>query len=72
MILSTPLTAWLAFALCALFITVAGGRGNDSGVAIVGLLFRPCERLLQIMGWTILMIFSLYPLNNLLPYLHGE
>ena len=43
-----------------------------NGVAIIGLLFRPRERLLHIMGWTSLMIFSLYLLNTLLLYLHGE
>ena len=43
-----------------------------TGVAIIGLLFRPRERLLHIMGWASLMIFSLYLLNSLLLYLHGE
>lgn len=43
-----------------------------NGVAIIGLLFRPRERLLHIMGWASLMIFSLYLLNSLLLYLHGE
>jgi cation:H+ antiporter len=43
-----------------------------TGVAIIGLIYRPRERLLRIMGWASLMIFSIYLLNSWLIYLRGE
>lgn len=43
-----------------------------TGVVIIGLIFRPHERLLRIMSWASLMIFSIYLLNSLLLYLRGE
>lgn len=43
-----------------------------TGVAIIGLLFRPREQLLRVMSWASLMIFSIYILNSWLLYLRGE
>ena len=43
-----------------------------TGVAIIGLIFRPREQLLRITGWASLMIFSIYLVNSWLLYLRGE
>ncbi len=43
-----------------------------TGVAIIGLIYRPREQLLRIMSWASLMIFSIYLLNSWLLYLRGE
>ncbi len=41
-----------------------------TGVAIIGLLYRPREHLLRFTSWVSLMIFSIYLLNSWLLYLH--
>jgi cation:H+ antiporter len=43
-----------------------------TGVAIVGLLYRPKRRLFRTVGWASLFLFSLYLLNSYLLFLHGE
>ena len=43
-----------------------------TGVAIIGLIYRPREQLLRVMSWASLMIFSIYLLNSWLLYLRGE
>jgi cation:H+ antiporter len=43
-----------------------------TGVAIVGLLYRPRRRLFRTVGWAGLLLFSLYLLNTYVLYLYGE
>ncbi len=43
-----------------------------TGVAIVGLLYRPRQRVLRTVGWASLMLLSLYLLNVLVLYLYAE
>lgn len=42
-----------------------------TGVAIVGLLYRPKTRLFGIVGWASLFLLSIYLLNSIILYLHG-
>jgi cation:H+ antiporter len=42
-----------------------------SGVAVVGLFYRPRERLFRTVGWTSLLLLSLYLLNAFFLYLYG-
>ena len=42
-----------------------------SGVAVVGLFYRPRERLFRTVGWTSLLLLSLYLLNTVFLYLYG-
>lgn len=43
-----------------------------TGVAIVGLLYRPATKVLKTVGWVSLFLFSVYLLNSYVLYLHGE
>jgi cation:H+ antiporter len=43
-----------------------------SGVAIVGLLYRPATRLFRLVRWTSLFLLTLYLLNSFVLFLHGE
>lgn len=43
-----------------------------SGVAIVGLLYRPTARIFKTVGWISLLLFSIYLLNTYVLYLYGE
>jgi cation:H+ antiporter len=43
-----------------------------TGIAIVGLLYRPKTRLFQIVGWASFWLFSFYLLNAYLLYLYAE
>jgi len=43
-----------------------------TGVVVVGLIFRPRERLLRFVSWAGLLLFSIYLLNTWLLYLHAE
>jgi cation:H+ antiporter len=43
-----------------------------SGVAIVGLRYRPGGRVLRTVGWTSLALFALYLLNSYFHFLHGD
>jgi cation:H+ antiporter len=43
-----------------------------TGVAIVGLLYRPKTRLFRAVGWANLFLFVVYLLNAYVLYLHGE
>ncbi len=43
-----------------------------SGVAIVGLVYRPKTRLFRSIGWTSLFLLSIYLLNSYVLYLYGE
>jgi cation:H+ antiporter len=43
-----------------------------SGVAIIGLLYRPATRMLRTVGWTSIALFALYLLNSYLLFLHGD
>ena len=43
-----------------------------SGVAVVGLFYRPRERLFRTVGWTSLLLLSLYLLNAFFFYLYGS
>lgn len=42
-----------------------------SGVAVVGLFYRPRERLFRTVGWTSLLLLSFYLLNTVFLYLYG-
>jgi len=42
-----------------------------SGVAVVGLFYRPRTRLFRTVGWTSLLLLSLYLLNTFFLYLYG-
>jgi cation:H+ antiporter len=43
-----------------------------TGIAIVGLLYRPKTRLFRTVGWTSLFMFSIYILNLSVLYLQSE
>jgi len=43
-----------------------------TGVTIIGLLYRPRARVLRLVGWTSLLLLSLYLLNTFVLYLHGS
>lgn len=43
-----------------------------SGVAIVGLLYRPTARIFKTVSWISLLLFSMYLLNTYVLYLYGE
>lgn len=43
-----------------------------TGIAIIGLLYRPATRLLQSVGWVSLFLFSVYLLNSYVLYLYAE
>lgn len=43
-----------------------------TGVAIVGLLYRPKTRVFKTVGWASLFLFSLYLLNTYVIYLYAE
>ena len=43
-----------------------------TGVAVIGLIYRPRERLLRFASWASLLLFSIYLVNTLILYLHGE
>jgi cation:H+ antiporter len=43
-----------------------------TGIAIVGLLYRPKTRLFQVLGWASFWLLSLYVLNAYLLYLYAE
>ena len=43
-----------------------------TGLAIVGLFFRPRKRLLRLAGWVSLALFTVYLLNSYMLFLHGE
>lgn len=42
-----------------------------TGVAIVGLLYRPTTRVLRMFGWVSIFLFSVYLINAYMLYLHG-
>jgi len=43
-----------------------------TGVVVVGLIYRPRERLLRFISWASLMLVSIYLVNTLILYLGGE
>jgi cation:H+ antiporter len=43
-----------------------------TGVAVIGLIYRPRERLLRFVSWASLLLFSIYLVNTLILYLRGE
>jgi cation:H+ antiporter len=43
-----------------------------TGIAIVGLLYRPQMRVLKAVGWVSLGLFVMYLLNSYVLYIHGE
>ncbi len=43
-----------------------------TGVAIVGLVYRPTKKRLKIIGWASLLIFSIYLVNSYIFYLYSE
>jgi cation:H+ antiporter len=43
-----------------------------TGVAAIGLVYRPTGRVFKRVGWTSIFIFSLYLMNTYVLYLHGE
>ncbi len=43
-----------------------------TGVAIVGLLYRPTTRIIKTVGWASLLLFLIYLLNIYVLYLYGE
>lgn len=43
-----------------------------TGIAIVGLLYRPPGRLFKGVGWVSLFLFSVYLLNSYVMFIHGE
>ena len=42
-----------------------------SGVAVVGLFYRPPTRVFRTVGWTSLLLLSIYLLNTFFLYLYG-
>ncbi len=43
-----------------------------TGIAIVGLLYRPKTRVLKTVGWASIYLFTIYILNNYLLFLYGK
>jgi cation:H+ antiporter len=43
-----------------------------TGVAIVGLLYRPRSRVLKTVGWASIFLFTVYLVNTYILYLYGE
>jgi cation:H+ antiporter len=43
-----------------------------TGIAIIGLLYRPEGRVLGTVGWVSLGLFIMYLINSYLLYIHGE
>jgi cation:H+ antiporter len=43
-----------------------------TGVAVVGLLYRPRTRVLKTVGWASIFLFSVYLINSYLLFLYGE
>ncbi len=43
-----------------------------TGVAIVGLLYRPTTRVFKTVGWASLFLFSVYLINAYVLFLYGE
>jgi len=43
-----------------------------TGIAIVGLLYRPKTRVLKTVGWTSIYLLTIYLLNNFLLFLYGK
>jgi len=43
-----------------------------TGVVVIGLIYRPRERLLRFASWASLLLFSIYLVNSLILYLRGE
>jgi cation:H+ antiporter len=43
-----------------------------TGIAVIGLLYRPKTRVFQTVGWASLFLLSLYLLNSYVLYLYGE
>jgi cation:H+ antiporter len=43
-----------------------------TGVAIVGLLYRPRTRVLKTVGWVSIFLFTVYLMNSYILYLYGE
>jgi cation:H+ antiporter len=43
-----------------------------SGIAIVGLFYRPKKRLFKTVGWASLFLLSVYLLNTFAIYLYGN
>ena len=43
-----------------------------TGIALIGLLYRPAARLFRAVGWVSLGLFTLYLLNTYVVFLHGE
>ena len=41
-----------------------------TGLAIIGLFYRPRTRIFQVIGWTSLLLFTLYLLNSYILFLH--
>jgi len=43
-----------------------------TGVAIVGLIYRPKNRVLKTVGWASIFLFTVYLMNSYILYLYGE
>jgi cation:H+ antiporter len=43
-----------------------------TGLAIIGLFYRPRTRLFRVVGWTSLFLFMLYLLNSFILFVHGN
>lgn len=50
----------------------AGSAVIMTGLAVVGLFYRPTNRLFRSVGWISLGLFSVYLLNTYVLYLHGD
>lgn len=50
----------------------AGSAVTMSGLAMVGLFFRPRSRVLRAVGWVSLGLLAMYLLNTYVLYLHGD
>ena len=43
-----------------------------TGLAVVGLFYRPIDRVFRAVGWISLGLFSVYLLNAYVLFLHGD
>lgn len=50
----------------------AGSAVIMTGLAVVGLFYRPTDRVFRAVGWISLGLFSVYLLNTYVLYLHGD
>lgn len=62
----------LLASVSALHAVTAGSAITMTGLAMVGLFFRPSGRVLRAVGWVSLGLLAMYLINTYVLYLHGD